>query len=229
MEIPNCIFYGGSQRIVAHRLADGKKAVEVLGPDENDIWFSGVFSGPDAEARARTFDSLRQSGTIVPLVWQSFRYDVLLRVFKAVYASPWWISYTVGFVVIDQPNTPPSQVAAARAIEADVRAACDILPHLTSDRAGGLTPEVPSAAVVPGTNANAAMQESLRSAIAALDIEITSRETTLALTPAADAAGRVDASQLGEQLAAAASLTELLNARSYLRRARLLITLGNQE
>ena len=76
-EVPNCVYFGGSQRMAIHRLAGGHRILELLGPEDSDIWFSGVFTGPDAETRARGFDSLRTAGVTVQLTWRSFQYDVI--------------------------------------------------------------------------------------------------------------------------------------------------------
>jgi hypothetical protein len=80
--------------------------VERLGPDDSEISFQGTFSGPDAETRARAFDSLRLSGDIVWLTWQSFRRRVIVKSFNAEYHSSSWIPYRVSCVVVHQDGVP---------------------------------------------------------------------------------------------------------------------------
>lgn len=58
-EVPPSISFGGCHRLAVHKLASGERLIEPLGPDDDDIQFQGVFSGPDAELRARALDVLR--------------------------------------------------------------------------------------------------------------------------------------------------------------------------
>jgi len=91
-------------------LPGGQRVLELLGPEDN--------------TRARTFDSLRTTGVTVQLTWQSFQYDVVLRVFRASYKNPWWISYTVGLIVVrNGDGTPVNLTSPASPIQADILAA----------------------------------------------------------------------------------------------------------
>ncbi|WP_146101696.1 hypothetical protein [Rhodopila globiformis] len=103
-EIPPSIRFGGRHRVVIHKLSGGNRVIERLGPDDGDIYFSGTFSGPYAEARMRAMDSLRLTGEVVWLTWDSFRYQVIVRTFVANFHNPWWIPYQVGCVVVQQPG-----------------------------------------------------------------------------------------------------------------------------
>lgn len=101
-EVPSSIRFGGSQRVAVRTLSGGGRAIEQLGPDDSEIQFDGVFSGPNAEIRAVVFDELRLSGQIVWLAWESFRRLVLVKTFVADYQSPWWIAYKVSCIVVQQ-------------------------------------------------------------------------------------------------------------------------------
>lgn len=101
-EVPSSVRFGGRHRVAVRTLSGGARAIERLGPDDNEVQFDGVFSGPDAEIRAVAFDELRLSGQAVWLAWQSFRRLVVVKTFIADYHSPWWISYKVSCVVVRQ-------------------------------------------------------------------------------------------------------------------------------
>jgi hypothetical protein len=101
-EIPQSVRFGGRHRVAIHALAGGRRIVERLGPDDDDVQFRGTFSGPAAETRARAFDNLRVSGEIVWLTWESFRRQVIVKRFTADYRSPWWISYQISCLVVRQ-------------------------------------------------------------------------------------------------------------------------------
>ena len=110
-EVPEAVHFGGSYRLAVHKLSGGERRVERLGPDDDDIQFKGIFTGPTAERRARSFDNMRLSGEIVWLTWESFRHRVIIKKFLAEFHAPWWIAYQVTCVVIHQTN-PATSVTA---------------------------------------------------------------------------------------------------------------------
>jgi hypothetical protein len=103
--VPSSVRFGGRHRLVVHKLSDGRRIVESLGPDDGEITFQGTFSGANAEARIRAFNSLRLSGDAVWLVWESFRRLVVVKNLIADYHSPWWIPYRISCIVVDQEGT----------------------------------------------------------------------------------------------------------------------------
>ena len=124
-EVPSGISFGGLQRLVVHRLMNGQRIIDSLGPDEADIAFSGVFSGPSAMSRARTVDSLRIQGNPIPLVWDTLRYTAIVRIFEADYRSPYWIPYNIGCTVLQSPSivSVTSSIAVADAVQSDINIA----------------------------------------------------------------------------------------------------------
>ena len=123
-EIPQSVRFGGRHRLAIHALVGGQRIVERLGPDDDDIQFQGIFSGPSAESRARAFDDLRLSGEIVWLTWESFRRRVIVRSFTADYHSPWWIRYQIRCTVVDQRRIAATQrVSLAAMLSADLSSA----------------------------------------------------------------------------------------------------------
>jgi hypothetical protein len=115
-EIPQSVHFGGRHRLAIHALVGGQRIVERLGPDDDDIQFQGIFSGPTAESRARAFDDLRLSGGIIWLTWESFRRRVIVRSFTADYHSPWWIPYQVRCTVVHQRRTAVTQRASLASV-----------------------------------------------------------------------------------------------------------------
>ena len=92
-EIPARINFGGAQRLAIHRLPGGTRVIDALGRDDSDISFSGTFSGPQATLRARAIDEMRVAGFSIPLTWDVFFYNVIIKKFEADYHSGWWIPY----------------------------------------------------------------------------------------------------------------------------------------
>ena len=107
-EVPSTVRFGGSQRLVEHRLGNGRTLIEALGADEGDIAFDGVLSGPEASARARTLDMMRRAGEVVVLAWDSFLHAVIVREFRADYANSTWIPYRLQCAIVPQPTSSES-------------------------------------------------------------------------------------------------------------------------
>jgi hypothetical protein len=119
-EIPEALRFGGRQRLAIHTLAGGKRVVERLGPDDDEVQFRGTFSGPNAEGRVRAFEELRISGEIVWLTWASFRRQVIVKRFAVDYANPSWIHYEISCVTARVSRLAPSNLAlAALSLAAD--------------------------------------------------------------------------------------------------------------
>jgi hypothetical protein len=173
LEVPEQIMFGGSQRIVAHRLADGRRVFETLGPDESDILFRGIFTGADAESRARAIDTIRQQGNTVSLQWQSFKYDVIVRTFTASYNSPWWISYSLRLAVVKQNTAVSSQSPTnLSSILADLADARSGLAQVSMDSASLPSSAALTAATTSGTSANRNAMQAITSVIASIDQRI---------------------------------------------------------
>jgi hypothetical protein len=203
-----------------HRLAGGQRILELLGPEDSDIWFSGVFTGPDAETRARTFDSLRTAGVTVQLTWQSFQYDVVLRVFRASYRSPWWISYTVGLIVVHNRGAASVNLASpASSIQADIRSAMNSLRGTTVDLSPLSTLTEIRSALVYGSESNLAAMRLLSQAAEAVAEQIGTIGKQLMMDTAATSANQQFLSTVAVQVDTAQSLASLATAQAYISRA----------
>lgn len=129
-EVPSAVRFGGTHRTAVHRLGDGRRVVDRLGPDDTDISFSGTISGPDASARARALDRLRVTGEPITLTWGSFQFDVVVRQFAADFHSGQWISYQVSCAVLSQSTQDSSSDLSAD--RRDLRRDADALSGLSA-------------------------------------------------------------------------------------------------
>lgn len=102
-EVPSVVHYGTSQRVAIHRLGNGSRVVDCLGPDPLDISFSGTLTGTDADMRASVLKTFCESGQDVPLSWGTSYYQVIVRQFTTRYMSPVWIEYDLTCTVTDPP------------------------------------------------------------------------------------------------------------------------------
>ncbi len=122
LEVTSSIQFGGEQRLIVHRLMGGGRVVDVLGRDEREIGFSGVFTGSEATSRARQIDYLRTGGATLPLSWDVFFYSVVIKDFCADYTNAFWIPFSIRCTVIRDEGAPaPSYVVSvAASIETDL-------------------------------------------------------------------------------------------------------------
>jgi hypothetical protein len=99
-ELPPRIAFGGAQRLAVHDLPGGARVIDAMGADNAPIAWRGVFSGPDAAARARLLDLLREQGLPLPLAWDAFAYLVVIAAFEAIYERPNWVPYRIACAVL---------------------------------------------------------------------------------------------------------------------------------
>jgi hypothetical protein len=218
-EVPQSLRFGGRYRVKVHVLAGGRRVVERLGPDDNEIQFQGTFSGPSAEARARAFDNLRLSGEVVWLTWDAFRRRVIVRSFIADYHSPWWIPYQISCVVVHQArvaSTPVTSMAAA--LSADlcnaISAAAGTTISLSSIQASLST----SNALTLGTAEKIQAITSVELTIATIGQLVDQQSATL-ITPISSNTPLTDLGEAyGAKVSCAAALARSINVGSYIGR-----------
>ena len=102
-ELPADIAVGGRQRLAVHRLADGSRVIDVLGPDENDISWSGVLSGPLAASRAQALDALRVAGNPLDLSFGAWFAPVIVSALSVNANLSGWIPYQITCTVLAEP------------------------------------------------------------------------------------------------------------------------------
>jgi hypothetical protein len=218
-EIPQSVRFGGRHRLKVHVLAGGRRVVERLGPDDNEIQFQGTFSGPTAEARARAFDNLRLSGEIVWLTWESFRSRVIVSRFIADYHSPWWIPYQISCVVVHQTRiavAPGTSVAAA--ISADLSSAMSAAASTTISLSSIQAALTTSHALASGTADQTQAIAAVGLTIATIGQQVDQQSASL-ITPIASDTPLTDLGQAyGAKVSYAASLASSVNVGSYIGR-----------
>jgi hypothetical protein len=123
-EVPPSIKFGGKHRLSVHKSGTGVRVIDTLGPDDSDIQFRGIFSGPQAEVRARALNDMRIGGAPVWLSWNTFRYRVLVKAVGLDYRTRSWILYEATCLVVDQPGANNVTALSAQAqIAADMSVA----------------------------------------------------------------------------------------------------------
>ena len=76
---PSGMGAGGKQAMVVHKLPGGARVIDVLGPDESNIDWSGEFFGNDSFANALALDGMRAAGQVVPLTFAGQYRSVIIE------------------------------------------------------------------------------------------------------------------------------------------------------
>lgn len=218
-EVPPSVRFGGRHRVAIHTLAGGTRVLERLGPDDGDIQFRGIFSGPQAETRVRAINNLRLTGEVVWLTWESFRYQVVVKSFMAEYHSPWWISYQISCLIAHQDGADDLRSLALSAlVSADIAEAV-AAASATMIELGPLQAVLSgSNALIAGTSDHAQALAAVGSSRAAIGQQIATQSAVLAAPFGTGAGVAAYGPGLQSTVASAGALAAAVNANAYVGR-----------
>ena len=95
-DAPSGMPFGGKHAFEVHKLPGGRRVVDLLGPDEMDIAWSGHFYGDDAYDKAMILNGIRIAGAPVPLIYAGQFYQVLISEFTpTIRRMPVWVEYRI--------------------------------------------------------------------------------------------------------------------------------------
>jgi hypothetical protein len=218
-EVPPSVRFGGRYRVAIHTLAGGTRVLERLGPDDGDIQFRGIFSGPQAQARVRAINALRLTGEVVSLTWESFRYQVVVKSLTADYYSPWWISYQIGCLIAHQDGAADLQSLALRAlVSADLAQAVAALSGTSIKLESLQTALSASNALTTGTSDQSQALAAVESSRVAISQQIAAKSGALATPFGTGVAISGYGPALQSTVASAGALAAAVNANAYVGR-----------
>jgi hypothetical protein len=165
-EIPECIRFGGIQRLAVHELPGGQRVIDALGRCDAEISWSGTFGGENATLRARLLDLLRVQGQVLALIWDVFFYSVVISAFEAEYRKGWWIPYRISCTVLrdDAAVIPSASASPVMQLVSDISAATGLAANAGVDLAAAQNALGVANAMIPGTSAYVAAQAALNQA-----------------------------------------------------------------
>ena len=103
MELPEEIACGGKQQHEIHRFPGGGRRIDVMGPDEDDITWSGVFFSADATDREQQVSEMRRNGAVVPLAWGPVVVPVLITAFNVRWRDA---GHYIPYTIVCSPQSP---------------------------------------------------------------------------------------------------------------------------
>lgn len=102
---PSNMMFGGRQTMVVHKLPGGARVIDTLGPDEDNITWSGFFFGNGAYNTALTLDGMRASGLVYPLTFAGqFRSVIIHSFVPKIRRLPVWVEYSIDLMVYQNPG-----------------------------------------------------------------------------------------------------------------------------
>jgi hypothetical protein len=226
-EVPSSVRFGGRHRLALHKLSDGRRTIETLGPDDGEISFHGIASGADADARIRAINRLRLTGEAVWLAWESFRYYVIIKSLIMEYQSPWWIPFRISCVVVDQEGIGHSATSTLWAmISADLRSAMAAADGQSVDL-GSLQIALSSGnALTAGTFSRARTVSTIEATLTPIRGQI-SQASAMLVSPEAHNSGTDGySSAFAAKVASAGSLATAVNISGYVGRMGTILGRG---
>jgi hypothetical protein len=201
-EVPERIQSGGAQANKLHKLPGGARVMDVTGPDDAPVTWSGTFLGGSAKRRARLLDGLRVAGQPMTLLWGSTSLRVVLTDCRLDEGFN-QIRYSVTCERVPLPPPPDASVKESlldqigdalgvSGLTAQIGAASDALATAQDDlqRIGAVLPGVPGlAAVSAGLGTVAGIATAAASTASAGLTVIGGATTALGLTSTVSAAG----------------------------------------
>lgn len=77
-EVPEKITSGGAHANSMHKMPGGARVLDLTGPDDAPVTWSGLFLGSNAKQRAQRLNQIRLAGQAVDLTWGVSRFRVVL-------------------------------------------------------------------------------------------------------------------------------------------------------
>lgn len=101
-EIPENVrgLLSGKQMLAAKKLIGGQRVIDAMGPDPDDISWSGRFQGGDVVSRAQQIADMRDTGQTQSLVCDLVVLTVLIADFKFSYERPYQATYEITVMVL---------------------------------------------------------------------------------------------------------------------------------
>lgn len=221
-EIPPFLFFGGAQQLAVHKLPGGARVIDAMGRDDAAIRWTGIFTGPEASARALLLDTLRGQGLVLPLSWDIFLYSVVISEFTAEYQAEWWIPYRISCIVL-QDEVQMIEAALASITDqatSDLAAAGGFLGGTTINFGAAQTAIANPGATELGTNAYLGAQNAVSGLQGSIASGMGTAASTLATStgPLATSDAAAGSAALTSATSAAGSLAALSAAQGYVGR-----------
>lgn len=106
LEVPESVTVGAKQQLVVHKLIGGKRVVDVMGVDYDNMSWSGWMTGATAGDRVTELETLRDLGNPLTFNMDGYYFSVLIQSFNARFEHVYRRNYTIDLLVIARLDAP---------------------------------------------------------------------------------------------------------------------------
>jgi hypothetical protein len=231
-EVPNTLPFGGTQEYKKQVMVGGQKVVDAMGPNNDDISWSGRFRGAAAIGRASSVKAMMDAGAQVTLTWLGISRTVLITKFEPTTDKFYEVPYRITCCVVDDQSGGGGIISSLDSlVGGDLAAAVNILPStvgIVSTAISGLSAAVAAVPILQWA-AGAVLAPVLtaaQTASTAISSTITANDPALdAVSPDASMPA-VMAAWLATNAAGAVQQGLLADAEGYVNRIALNVSFG---
>ncbi|MGF6154038.1 hypothetical protein [Pseudomonas fluorescens] len=107
LEVPESATPGaGKQQLIIHKLVGGRRVIDVMGVDYNNLTWSGWILGATAGERVTDLERMRDEGQLLPFSLDSYHFSVVIQSFEPVFEHVYRRRYTIELVIKERLDAP---------------------------------------------------------------------------------------------------------------------------
>nr|WP_199065124.1 hypothetical protein [Chromobacterium sp. ASV5] len=118
LEVPEAITIGAKQQTVVHKLTGGKRIVDVMGVDYDNVGWKGWLLGPTAGARARQLEAMRDAGDAVEFVLEDYHFKVVISHFAVEFSHRYKRQYSIELTIVAEQAAKAGADALSGSLDA---------------------------------------------------------------------------------------------------------------
>lgn len=117
LEVPESVTIGAKQQLVVHKLVGGKRIVDVLGVDYDNLSWSGWLTGATAGDRATELETLRDVGSPLSFSIDGYYFSVVIQSFNQRFEHVYRRFYSIELLIVSSLDTPITENALAGTLD----------------------------------------------------------------------------------------------------------------
>ncbi len=117
LEVPESVTIGAKQQLVVHKLVGGKRIVDVLGIDYDNLSWSGWMTGATAGERVTALETLRDVGAPLAFSIDGYYFNVIIQSFNQRFEHVYRRFYTIDLMIVSSLDTPVTENALAGTLD----------------------------------------------------------------------------------------------------------------
>ncbi|MCF7536149.1 hypothetical protein [Pseudomonas petrae] len=118
LEVPEAVTIGAKQQLVVHKLVGGRRVVDVLGVDYDNMSWSGWMTGATAGDRVNELETLRDLGRPLSFNMDGYYFSVLIQSFNARFEHVYRRYYSIDLLVVERLDAPVKENALSGTLDA---------------------------------------------------------------------------------------------------------------